>query len=197
MTAARRVYAALLPGSPSFDQMRLIALPFMINPGLICVAGIDPSIPDRIITEHFAPEKMKLAFAGGIIFNTFQEQPVHATLESADRCKEDTWTLNNPKCPTCGFVFPWLEALKQILGPSRKASSLWGALCPECGADLKVPLSRVLLIAASGIFFGSQTSTLLRLGDYTAFEFLLAMLWLIVGFYAIAIFIFLRLEPVE
>ena len=105
--------------------------------------------------------------------------------------------MNNPKCPTCGFVFPWSEALKQILGPSRKASSLWGALCPECGADLKVPTSRVLLIAASGVFFGSQTSTLLRLGDYTAFEFLLAMLWLIVGFYAIAIFIFLRLEPVE
>ena len=105
--------------------------------------------------------------------------------------------MNNPKCPTCGFVFPWREALKQILGPSRRTTALWGALCPECGADLKVPMSRVLLIAASGIFFGSQTSTLLRLGDYTAFEYLLGMLWMIVGFYAIAIFFFLRLEPIE
>lgn len=105
--------------------------------------------------------------------------------------------MNNPRCPACGFEFSWREALKQILGPSRRASSLWGAICPKCGADLKVPTSRVLLIAASGIFFGSQTSTLLLLGDYTAFEFWLAKLWLIVGFYAIAIFIFLRLEPVN
>jgi len=105
--------------------------------------------------------------------------------------------LNNPRCPACGFVFPWRQALKQILGPSRRASSLWGVLCPECGADLKVPTSRVLLIAASGIFFGSQTSTLLLLGDYTTFEFWLAKLWLIVGFYAIAIFVFLRLELVK
>jgi len=105
--------------------------------------------------------------------------------------------LNNPKCPACEFTFPWLGALKQILGPSRRASSLWGVLCPECGADLKVPTSRVLLIAASGIFFGSQTSTLLLLGEHTAFEFWLAKLWMIVGFYAIAIFFFLRLETVE
>ena len=105
--------------------------------------------------------------------------------------------MNNPKCPACGFVFPWREALKKILGPSREASSTWGALCPECGADLKVPTSRVLLIVASGIFFGSQTSTLLLLGEYTTFEFWLAKLWLIVGFYALAIFIFLRLEPVN
>jgi hypothetical protein len=150
-----------------------------------------------MITEQSEPEKMKLAFTGGIIFNTIQNQPLFHEPPIADRSKGDAWTLNNPKCPTCGFVFPWREALKQILGPSRGASSLWGALCPECGADLKVPMSRVLLIAASGIFFGSQTSTLLRLGDYTAFEFLLAMLWMIVGFYAIAIFFFLRLEPVE
>ncbi len=150
-----------------------------------------------MITEQSEPEKMKLAFAGGIIFNTVQDQPLSHEPWVADRSKGDAWTLNNPKCPTCGFVFPWRQVLKQILGPSCGASSLWGALCPECGADLKVPMSRVLLIAASGIFFGSQTSTLLRLGDYTAFEFLLAMLWLIVGFYAIAIFFFLRLEPVE
>ena len=36
--------------------------------------------------------------------------------------------MNNPKCPTCGFVFPWREALKQILGPSRRTTALWGAL---------------------------------------------------------------------
>jgi len=105
--------------------------------------------------------------------------------------------LNNPKCPQCGSVFAWREALKQILGPARRSRSLWGAQCRECGAHLKVPASRVLLIAASGIFFGSQSSTLLLLGDYTVFEFWLAKLWMIVGFYAIAIFIFLRLEPVE
>jgi hypothetical protein len=111
--------------------------------------------------------------------------------------QEDVWTLNNPKCPACGFVFPWREALKQILGPSRRARSLWGAICPECAANLKVPTSRVLLIAASGIFFGSQSSTLFLLGEFTTFEFWLVKLWLIVGFYAIAIFIFLRLEPAE
>jgi hypothetical protein len=105
--------------------------------------------------------------------------------------------LNNPRCPACDFVFPWREALKQILGPRSRASSLWGAVCPECGADLKVPTSRVLLIAAAGIFFGSQTSTLLVLREMTTFEFWLAKLWLIVGFYALAIFIFLRLEQVN
>lgn len=58
-------------------------------------------------------------------------------------------------------------------------------------------MTRVLLIAASGIFFGSQTSTLLVLFDFTNFESWLVQLWLIVGFYAIAIFLFLRLEKVE
>ena len=105
--------------------------------------------------------------------------------------------MNNPKCPTCGFVFPWREALRQIFGPGRRARSMWGALCPECSAELKVPMTRILLIAACGIFFGSQTSTLLVLSDLTRFEFWLAKLWLIVGFYAIAIFFFLRLEPAE
>ena len=128
---------------------------------------------------------------------SFQDQQVRLLSDSADSSQQDVWTLNNPKCPACGFVFPWREALKQILGPSRRASSLWGAICPECAADLKVPTSRVLLIAASGIFFGSQTSTLFLLGEFTTFEFWLAKLWLIVGFYAIAIFIFLRLESAE
>jgi hypothetical protein len=140
---------------------------------------------------------MKLAFVGGIIFNTIPGSTGSPTFGSGDRSQGEAWTLNNPRCPACGFVFPWRQALKQILGPSRRASSLWGVLCPECGADLKVPISRVLLIAASGIFFGSQTSTLLLLGDYTTFEFWLAKLWLIVGFYAIAIFVFLKLELVE
>ena len=141
---------------------------------------------------------MKLAFGGGIIFNTRRgSSNIQPPRLQHRGCKGDARPLKNPKCPTCGFIFPWLEALKQILGPSRKARSLWGALCPECGAELKVPTSRVLLIAASGIFFGSQTSTLLQLGSYTTFEFWLAKLWLIVGFYAIAIFFFLRLETVE
>ncbi len=141
---------------------------------------------------------MKLAFAGGIFFNTFQGLITNQRSWNPHHgCKGDAWILNNPKCPTCDHVFPWREALKQILGPTRRPSSLWGAICPQCGADLKVPMSRVLLIAAAGIFFGSQTSTLLLLGEYTAFEFWLAKLWMIVGFYAIAIFIFLRLEPVE
>ena len=74
---------------------------------------------------------------------------------------------------------------------------MWGVTCPECRADLKVPMSRVLLIAASGIFFGSQSSTLLLLKEMSVTEFWLAKLWLIVGFYVIATFIFLKLEPVE
>lgn len=58
-------------------------------------------------------------------------------------------------------------------------------------------MTRVLLIAGCGIFFGSQTSTLLVLGDLSRFEFWLAKLWMIVGFYVIAIFFFLRLEKAE
>ena len=58
-------------------------------------------------------------------------------------------------------------------------------------------MTRVLLIASSGIFFGSQSSTLLVLGDLSRAEFYAAQLFLILGFYAIAIFIFLKLEPVE
>jgi hypothetical protein len=141
---------------------------------------------------------MKLAFAGGIIFNTVWAGTIMArTCRPQHRCQGEAAILNNPQCPTCGHAFPWRAALKQILGPTRRGRSLWGARCPECGAELKVPRTRVLLIAASGIFFGSQTSTLLLLGDYTAFEFWLAKLWMIVGFYALAIFIFLRLEPAE
>jgi hypothetical protein len=105
--------------------------------------------------------------------------------------------VNNPHCGKCHFVFPWREALRQVLGPSRRSQALWGAVCPDCGADSKVPASRVLLIAASGIFFGSQTSTLLLLGNMSTTEFWLAKLWLIVGFYAIAIFFFFKLEPIE
>ena len=105
--------------------------------------------------------------------------------------------MNNPRCEKCGYSFAWKEALRQLLGPGRKGGSLWGVFCPECRAGLKVPMSRVLLIAASGIFFGSQSSTLLLLKEMSVTEFWLAKLWLIVGFYVIAIFIFLKLEPVE
>ena len=105
--------------------------------------------------------------------------------------------MNNPKCEHCAFVFPWREALKQVLGPGRRTRSLWGAVCPNCQTGLKVPTSRVLLIAASGIFFGSQTSTLLLGRDLSLTEFWLAKLWLIVGFYALAIFFFMRLEVAE
>lgn len=105
--------------------------------------------------------------------------------------------MNNPKCDECGYVFPWKEALGQIIGPSPKGRSLWGAQCPECSAHLKVPMARVLLIFASGIFFGSQSSTLLLLRDMSVTEFWLAKLWLIVGFYAIAVFVFFKLEVVD
>jgi len=60
-----------------------------------------------------------------------------------------------------------------------------------------VSKGRVLLIAAAGIFFGSQTSTLLVLRDMSTTEFWLAKLWLIVGFYAIAVFFLLKLEPLD
>ena len=105
--------------------------------------------------------------------------------------------MNNPRCEKCGYVFPWKEALGQIIGPSPKGRSLWGARCPECAVRLKVPMTRVLLIFASGIFFGSQSSTLFQLTDMSTTELWLAKLWLIVGFYAIAIFVFFKLEPAE
>ncbi len=105
--------------------------------------------------------------------------------------------VNNPRCPQCDHTFAWIGALKQILGPGRRGSALWGALCPECGADLRVPMARVLLIVASGVFFGSQSSTLLVLSALSRVEFYAAQLFLILGFYAIAIFIFLKLELAE
>ena len=105
--------------------------------------------------------------------------------------------MNNPTCPGCGHRFAWTAALKQILGPSRQGTALSGAVCPACGADLKVPNSRVLLIAFGAIFFGSQTSTLFLVTDISAVEFWLIKIFLVLGFYAIAIFIFLNLEPVE
>ncbi len=74
---------------------------------------------------------------------------------------------------------------------------MWGLVCPSCRADLKVPNSRVMLIAASAIFFGSQTSTLFLLGEMTRLKLWLLNLFLVLGFYAIAVFFFLKLEPVE
>jgi hypothetical protein len=105
--------------------------------------------------------------------------------------------MNNPVCPRCDHVFPWFAALRQIYGPSRAGRALWGAVCPSCGADLRVPTSRMLLIGAAGVFFGSQTSTLLVLGSLPPVGDWFARVFLILGFYAIATFCFLRLEPVS
>ncbi len=105
--------------------------------------------------------------------------------------------MNNPVCPSCEHVFSWSNALKQILGPSRGGTALWGALCPSCGADLRVPKSRVMLIVASAIFFGSQSSTVLVLRDITVWQLYAAKVLLILGFYAIAVFFLLKLELVE
>lgn len=105
--------------------------------------------------------------------------------------------MNNPVCPSCGHRFRWIAALKIILGPARQGSALWGLVCPGCRADLKVPNSRVMLIAASAIFFGSQTSTLFLLEEMTLLKLLLLNLFLVLGFYAIAVFFLLKLEPVE
>jgi len=105
--------------------------------------------------------------------------------------------LNNPTCPQCGHRFSWSGALKQILGPGRAGTALWGALCPSCQADLKVPNSRVMLIVASAIFFGSQSSVILLVNEISLAQLLLAKVALILGFYAIAVFFFLKLEAVE
>lgn len=105
--------------------------------------------------------------------------------------------MNNPTCPACGHVFSWSGALARIYGPSRAGTALWGVVCPECGADLKVPNGRMLLIVCAGLFFGSQSSTLLLLGDLPAAGFWLVKLGLVVGFYAIATFFFLSLEIVQ
>ena len=105
--------------------------------------------------------------------------------------------MNNPHCPRCSHRFSWPAALKQILGPSRQGTALWGAVCPGCQADLKVPNSRVMLIVAGAIFFGSQSSTLFLLGDITAMQLWLIKVFLVLGFYVIGVFIFLKLESVE
>lgn len=105
--------------------------------------------------------------------------------------------MNNPACPTCGHRFAWIAALKQILGPSRQGTALWGAVCPHCQANLKVPNGRVMLIVASAIFFGSQSSTLFLLSDITVLELWIIKVFLVLGFYIIAVFFFLKLELVE
>jgi hypothetical protein len=68
--------------------------------------------------------------------------------------------------------------------------------CPACGADLRVTNARVLLIAASGIFFGSQSSVVLLLGSPPAAVFWAAKVELILFFYALAFLVFFKLEPV-
>jgi len=105
--------------------------------------------------------------------------------------------LNNPACPQCDHVFSWWGALKQILGPGRQGPAMWGAVCPSCQSPLKVPNSRVMLIVASAIFFGSQSSTVLVLSEVAVWQFFAIKILLILGFYAIATFIFLKLELVK
>ena len=105
--------------------------------------------------------------------------------------------MNNPPCPACDRPLPWGRLLRQLLGPSRVNRATWGARCAQCGTDLKVSNGRVLLIGACGIFFGSQTSTLLFLQYMSRTGFWLAKLWLVVGFYALAIFFLLKLELLD
>jgi len=104
--------------------------------------------------------------------------------------------VNNPVCPHCRHVFSWGDVLGQVFGPSRAGKALWGAVCPACGTDLKVPNGRMLLIAASGLFFGGQSATVLLSSGVPTAMVWVVKLGLIVGFYAIAIWFFLRLEPV-
>jgi hypothetical protein len=105
--------------------------------------------------------------------------------------------LNNPSCDQCDHVFYWPTALKQLFALKRPGTAMWGAVCPDCGADLKVPNSRAMLIFAAAIFFGSQTSTLMVLGTFTKWEFWLAKLFMILGYYAIAIFFLMKFESVQ
>ena len=105
--------------------------------------------------------------------------------------------MNNPRCPVCDQALAWRSTLKTLLGPSRPNRAIWGVACPHCQSDLKVPNARALLIAASGVFFGSQSSYLLVLQEMSVTEFWLAKLWLIVGFYFIAIFFLLKLEALD
>jgi len=100
-------------------------------------------------------------------------------------------------CPRCDQQLGWRGTLRQILAPARAGGAMWGAVCPACRADLKVPAARLLLIAAAGIFFGSQSSVVLLLGSPPPVVFWAAKLGLILFFYAVAILVFLKLEPVE
>lgn len=102
--------------------------------------------------------------------------------------------MNTPVCPACHARIGWRQALGQVLGPGRHDHALWGAVCAACGARLKVPTTRVMLIFASGIFFGSQTSVLLTLGDFSTWETIVIRILLIIGFYVIAGLFFFSLE---
>lgn len=104
--------------------------------------------------------------------------------------------MNNPQCDQCDHVFSWSSALKQLFALQRRGTAMWGAVCPACGADLKVPNSRAMLIFASAIFFGSQTSTLMVLGTFTQLEFWMAKVFMTFGYYAIAIFVLMKFESV-
>ena len=105
--------------------------------------------------------------------------------------------MGRPVCPRCGHHLGWRNTLRRVYGPSRQGTALWGVVCPECGADLKVPNARMMLIAVSGIFFGSQSSTLLLLGTPTPAVFWTVKLGLVLFFYVLATVVFLKLEMVE
>lgn len=104
--------------------------------------------------------------------------------------------MGRPVCPRCGHHPGWRNTLRRVYGPSREGTALWGMVCPQCRADLKVPNARMMLIVVSGIFFGSQSSTLLLLGTPTPAVFWAAKLGLVLLFYVLATVIFLKLEPV-
>jgi len=104
--------------------------------------------------------------------------------------------MNRPACPRCDHVLGWPVALRQVFGWSRAGTAMWGAVCPACGADLKVPNARMLLIAASGIFFGSQSSVVLLLGTPSAVVFWAAKVGLVLFCYFLAVLFIFKLEPV-
>lgn len=105
--------------------------------------------------------------------------------------------MGRPVCPRCDRNLGWRHTLRRVYGPSREGTAMWGLVCPGCGTDLKVPNARMLLIAVSGIFFGSQSSTLLLLGEPSPVVFWTAKVGLVLFFYVLATVIFLKLEPVE
>ena len=105
--------------------------------------------------------------------------------------------MGRPVCPRCERNLGWRHTLQRVYGPVREGTALWGLVCPACGADLKVPNARMLLIAFSGIFFGSQSSVVVLLWEPSPAVFWTAKAGLVLFFYVVATVVFLRLEPVS